>query len=436
MRRFDIQSIVAPLLVMLMLTLLVGYTSYQMTQNWGQVTRNITTELVRNQILNNIHWQLRQCYDELMSGHDGLAKERWDTAREQVRFMQQTLKPDAAPAGLNLFMRDDANMAKIPMILKQDYFQYNVSKAQSDLEVLQDNARRITIVTTLSMGVLGILLISVTALDLSRLFRQLARSRELNNSIQEEERHRIAQELHDSVVQELIDLKRDYQPYKIDTLVESIRRICHSLKPQVLEDLGFKSGLELLAEDLRQHAQCQVTLRIDESRLATLPKEYELPLFRIVQELFNNIKRHAQATKVSLTMVYEPEESPLLRLYVRDNGVGFDTRLYMPGQRLKNNALRGQEQRLNGMGLAGVEDRVNQMAGKILITSSPRPRQSHEHTVNSAQEIQNSADNTVSTVQSTDQQRELDESVLPASGTQVQILIPLHQRRQSDAVVS
>ncbi len=359
MRRFPlkspIQSIIAPLLVMLMLTVLVGYSAYQMTLRWEQAINSISGSMVRAQILNNIQWQLRQTHTALINGNPEEARHLWGELKARVAFMSANYHTISIPRSLNVFLSDDENLRQIPAILQEDYFRYNLDQMQSHLTELQQNSRNITLIMTSSMALLGLLLMGITAVDLSRLFRELAESRDLGHKIQEEERRRIAQELHDAVIQELIDLKRDYQPAKVDHLVESIRRICHNLKPQILEDLGLMAALELLADDLKHHCGGTVHLNIEETDIARLPREYELPLFRIIQELFNNIRRHAEATQTTLTMVYDPSESPMLRIHLRDNGKGFDP----------------DRPSSHGLGLTGVHQRVLQMGGRFTISSSP-----------------------------------------------------------------
>ena len=373
MRRFDIHSILAPLAVMLMLTVVVGYTAYQMTVHWEASLQESSGRLVRAQILNNIQWQLRQVDLAQQEGNDDEAKRIWADVQEQVGYLDNENSLLGVPQSLEYFVNDEKNRQRIPIILKERYFHYNLNQLQDSMTELQRNARRVTLMITVSMAVLGLLLMGITAWDLTRLFGSLAKSRDLNNKIQEDERKRISQELHDAVIQELIDLKRDYHPNKVDRLVASIRRICHNLKPQVLEDLGVSAALDLLADDLRQRGLEKVQINVDETHLATLPHSYELPLFRIVQELFNNIKQHAEATQVTLNLIYDPQESPMLRLYVRDNGKGFDPK----------SAPRG-------LGLTGVEERLKQLNGQLSIKSSP------------------------------------------STGSFFQILIPIQQRRKSD----
>jgi signal transduction histidine kinase len=106
-------------------------------------------------------------------------------------------------------------------------------------------------------------------------------------------------------------------------------------------------------DDLKQNGQVKVDLYLDQEELATLPKGYELPIFRVVQELCSNIKHHAGATEVNIRILYNPQESPLLRGYVSDNGCGFD-----PG-----NIPSGK------MGLTGMQERIQQVDGQFKMES-------------------------------------------------------------------
>jgi two-component system sensor histidine kinase DegS len=114
-------------------------------------------------------------------------------------------------------------------------------------------------------------------------------------------------------------------------------------------------ALEFLADDLRQAGIPQVQITLDEQGLAHLPRQYELPLFRVMQELCSNIKHHAHATQVRLTIAYNPSESPMLSGSVSDNGTGFDL----------------AKTSTTGMGLTGVRERIQQVDGKLTMHSQP-----------------------------------------------------------------
>ncbi|MBK8190856.1 MAG: hypothetical protein IPK79_10450 [Vampirovibrionales bacterium] len=351
MNRLNARTILAPLLVMLMLTVVVGYSAYEMTQRWGAAIQGTTLGLARAQALNNIQWQLRQAQAAINSHRDDEARAYWAETQKQVASMSGTL---TLPKALTLFMNDPENMGRINAMLQADFFQFNPERTQQTLVDVQRTSGSVTLMITISMAVLGLLLMGVTAVDLTRLFKQLARSRDLAITIQEEERRRISHELHDEIIQGLIELRRSFEPHKADALIDSVRRICQNLKPQALEDLGLADALAQLAEPLRQEG-VTVTLNLDPAEAAAIPHGYDLLAFRIAQELFQNIRRHAQATQASLTLIYDPKESPLLRLYIHDNGVGFDPQRSGGG----------------GLGLPGVHDRVLQAGGRLVIRSAP-----------------------------------------------------------------
>lgn len=345
---------------MVLLTFLVGGTAYQQTVAWEAGVGKVINNVSRIVILGNMRWGIRKIERE-QTEYPEQAQTDWNEIyREALMLSEMERKQDnddknpLSPTLQSILNNPRPTPALITGLAQSDFFAFGLEQL-GDLKRLQVDAQRVTQWVTISMIVLGLLLTGITAYDLERLIQQLAHSRDLNIKLQEEERRRIAQDLHDGVVQELIDLKRNYTPDKVDNVVNNLRRVCHNLKPQVLEDLGLAAAIEFLADDLRQYGIGQVQLNVDENGLAQLPKQYELPLFRVVQELCSNIKRHAQATQVKITVAYNPEESPTLSASLQDNGIGFDTK-----------QAKGK-----GMGLAGVRERVQQMRGTLSIKSKP-----------------------------------------------------------------
>ncbi len=351
------ELVLFPLLVMLLLTVLVGITAYEVTNTWQQSAEKTTRKTVQAVMLTNIRWGLYRVQNELKTnpGNLNAAKGQWGEIRQQVNLLAEAAPSEATVQLLRTFMSKPENIRKIETILDNEFFNTKLTETHAELKTLQQHSHFITTAVTLCMLTLGGVLIGITAWDLTRLVKELLRSRDLNIRLQEEERQRIAQELHDGVLQELIDLKRGYQTEKVDNLIESLRRVCHNLKPQVLDDLGLAAALEFLADDLRQSGLTQVQVNLDADGLEKLPKTYELPLFRVVQELCSNIKRHAQATQATLTIVYQPDESPLLRGYISDNGRGFDPKAEALGQ----------------LGLTGVQERIQQTGGSFEMNSAP-----------------------------------------------------------------
>lgn len=345
---------------MVLLTFLVGGTAYQQTVAWETGVRKVIGNVSRIVILSNMRWGIRKIQREQAQNPEQ-AQTDWDEIYREALILSEleqqenpeTGKP-VSPLLQSILKNPTLSPNLIDSLSQSEFFSFGLEQL-GDLQTLQAEAQRVTQWVTISMIILGLVLTGITAYDLERLIRQLARSRDLNIKLQEEERRRIAQELHDGVVQELIDLKRNYTPDKVDAVVNNLRRVCHNLKPQVLEDLGLAAALEFLVDDLRQFGIANVRFNVDETDLSQLPKQYELPLFRVSQELCSNIKRHAQASQVQITVAYNPAESGILSGSISDNGIGFDPQLT----------------RSEGMGLAGVQERIRQMGGTLTVHSEP-----------------------------------------------------------------
>lgn len=346
-----LKQILPPLLAMLILTCLMAGTVNQLASSWERESLGLSRKLANIVVLNNIRWNLLQIQNVVQQDPEQ-ATQMWRGIKPQIRSFAQNSGNFNDAITLETFVRKDENMYQIDSLLKSDLFYVSLDQVHGSLSKQQQETAFVTQWVTFSILILGLILMGLTSLDLGKLFLDLAKSRDLNITLQEEERRRIAQELHDGVIQELIDLKRAYAPQKVDQMVENIRRICHNLKPQVLEDIGFTAAIEFLCDDLRQGGSASVHLSLDEDELKHLPKDYELTIFRVVQELFNNIKKHSQATAVRLSVVYDVSEKRKLQLVIQDNGCGFD-----PKSAKK------------GMGLIGVQERIQRLGGQIKIES-------------------------------------------------------------------
>lgn len=156
-------------------------------------------------------------------------------------------------------------------------------------------------------------------------------------SAQEEERHRLARELHDDTIQAVIALKQRVQLVnksvkdksarqslsELETLseqtIENLRRLTRALRPIYLEDLGLVTALEMLTREISGGNSLSVNFqRTGQER--RLSSEVELVLYRIAQEALNNIIRHAKATNALLHITYIDEK---VQLEVSDDGIGF-----------------------------------------------------------------------------------------------------------------
>jgi len=192
---------------------------------------------------------------------------------------------------------------------------------------------------------------------------------------QEDERQRLAHELHDDTIQSLIALKqraqltrlalpKDTSPQaltELETLteqtIENLRRTIRALRPIYLEDLGLVAALEMLSNEAGQKTNLKVEFHKSgaEKRLAA---EIELALYRMVQEALNNILRHAQATQASIKVEFNAQA---INIKIQDNGVGFEVPK-SPAEFVPNGHF----------GLVGLYERAQLIGAQLDIQSTPR----------------------------------------------------------------
>ncbi len=185
---------------------------------------------------------------------------------------------------------------------------------------------------------------------------------------QENERKRIAAELHDGLGQELLIIKnkallglQEETPVGKQTMLEdistivsetlgSVSDIAYSLRPYQLEYLGLTNSLNSLVKRASESSKIRFTNRI-ENIDGMLPQNQEIDFYRIVQECINNILKHSEASEV---LIIIKKELGRLLLIVQDNGKGFDVET-------------ARKQR--GFGLKGLDERVRILSGEIFINS-------------------------------------------------------------------
>ncbi len=156
-------------------------------------------------------------------------------------------------------------------------------------------------------------------------------------SAQEDERMRLARELHDDTIQAVIALKQRVQLAQksirdqhvnrslneLETLaeqtIENLRRLTRALRPIYLEDLGLVTALEMLARETNQNYQLAVDFQ-KTGLERRIPPNVELSFYRIVQEALNNVVKHSSATHAELKIVFGAME---IKMEVNDNGNGF-----------------------------------------------------------------------------------------------------------------
>jgi signal transduction histidine kinase len=147
---------------------------------------------------------------------------------------------------------------------------------------------------------------------------------------QEELQIRWARDLHDAVIGNVMALKRSLATDKpldkqqvmamLDEINDQLRSICHELTPRDLKDCGLQVVLEDLVNRLGERTGADCLLDFPDE-IQPLPDEVQLHIYRIVQECFNNIEKHADATRVYLRV---KQADDALLITVEDNGKGFD----------------------------------------------------------------------------------------------------------------
>ncbi len=175
--------------------------------------------------------------------------------------------------------------------------------------------------------------------------------------VQEEERLRLSHELHDGVGQQLILLKNQATYSKHETLahlasdtLEEVRSITRDLHPVILDRLGLTAAIEEMVRKLDEHTD--VFLSTELHNIDDLfSKEEALHLYRILQEAFNNLVKHAEATSAQLTI----QRGSGVKVTLKDNGKGFD--------------LPSKQAQASSLGLKTLEKRARMLGGKLKITS-------------------------------------------------------------------
>jgi PAS domain S-box-containing protein len=192
------------------------------------------------------------------------------------------------------------------------------------------------------------------------------------SSVREQEKSRVARELHDELAQSLTALRMDVNWLKervpagqqilvsklesmqmmVDTTVKATRRISSDLRPLMLDDLGLIPAAEWLVNNFMQRTGIQCDFTVDPPDLE-LQDPHATAIFRILQESLTNVARHARASRVDISLDGSGGE---LTLRVRDDGCGF---------------AAGDPRKPNSFGLVGLRERAYLLDGDISVETAP-----------------------------------------------------------------
>ena len=233
----------------------------------------------------------------------------------------------------------------------------------------------------------SILEYNIIARAINRMADELNTSQQKNRAltqhtlgIQEDERQRLSQELHDELAQSLTAIKvmavtagrsitktpetnanikqaTDSIITTSDHLMTVVRSMMHQLHPLMLSDLGLKATMEdLLNHWTIRNTGLKLTINCPDE-VDNLKQKTAIQIFRVVQECLTNIVRHAQATQATVSLKIEHQTKPqkTLRLLVIDNGQGCAI------DKIKT-----------GFGLLGMKERINSLSGELTLQSQPK----------------------------------------------------------------
>jgi PAS domain S-box-containing protein len=193
---------------------------------------------------------------------------------------------------------------------------------------------------------------------------------------QEEERKRIASDLHDDLGQTLAVLKLRTQSIQkklpkentglfreceetlsyINGIIEHVRRLSHDLSPAALDDLGLVEALKSLAQEFARHSHFKLTMEM-ENIDNLFSSASAVILYRVFQEVFTNIEKHSEANHVNIGVKKYWNQ---VRFLIEDDGKGFDT-----GKREVKSSYE------NGLGISSISERITILGGNFNVKSRP-----------------------------------------------------------------
>ncbi|MGD9116689.1 MAG: sensor histidine kinase [Dehalococcoidia bacterium] len=241
-----------------------------------------------------------------------------------------------------------------------------------------------SLITNVLLLLLPLLVVSIVTFEINwrRKERKTYAEREAERKLylakilesQENERFRIAQEIHDDTIQTLLvianraqdlippgkdglgEVKKKAEWIRDATLqaIEDLRRTSLDLRPSVLDDLGMVPALRWLTDNMSQESGIKTRIKIHGAKRKLSPPA-EVAIFRITQEALNNIKRHSKASEAEVILEFDKE---FFKVKIKDNGQGF-----RPPKKLERLAASGK------LGLIGMRQRIDLFDGTLKIRS-------------------------------------------------------------------
>jgi two-component system NarL family sensor kinase len=345
-------------------------TVYTETKRYRDASKALNRSLA---IANNI-----STIDEKLSALLGLAK---------LKALTNQLDSSFVMMKLYIATKDSVYDARIKQQILDVQSQYETDKLEQDLELIKTEKENTEIKLTqrkTEIWLLVFVFISIIGAGIFLFYRHQARQKAAANAeriseqktrmsavfqAQEEERRRIAKELHDGVGQTISAIKMNYQSLAqkasennlipdfkkigkmLDNAGKEVRSISHQMIPKELEQFGLIPAVEGMLNLNLEHSQ--ITYQFEhsgfEERIGT---HIELVLFRVLQELVSNVIKHSKATELNVQLVKVKSH---VVLNVSDNGIGFNV----------------EKKEKNGIGLLNIASRIDGIKGHLHYESKP-----------------------------------------------------------------
>jgi two-component system NarL family sensor kinase len=241
---------------------------------------------------------------------------------------------------------------------------YETQKKELKIQVQKKEIKQKNILNGFLLALLGLAIMAAALIITRHKLRKNKKDAALQQKFTrqlmentEEERMRIARDLHDGVSQELLVLKNQIRNNqentneKIDFIINEIRMISRDLHPVMLDKIGLKSSVQHICEQMMENNRLFITAEIDYR--SGLDKNGELQLFRMIQEALNNIVKYAGAEAAKVTI---KETDKYVMAEIIDNGKGFDVHTAMSSK--------------TSFGLLSLTERSKALKGKTEISSS------------------------------------------------------------------
>jgi PAS domain S-box-containing protein len=198
-------------------------------------------------------------------------------------------------------------------------------------------------------------LIELRTWELQKLSAQLLQ-------VQDEERRRIARELHDDLGQQLTVIKMELANLSgveevsrlTDTAASTVRNLSYLLHPPLLDETGLRAALHWYTEGIAKRSNVEISLTFTPQTFPRLPRDIETTIFRVIQESLTNVCRHANSDSARVEI---EKQSEFVSVRVRDYGKG------LPQEITGRNASSGL-----GVGVSGMRERVRQFGGELTMS--------------------------------------------------------------------